>query len=242
MVNAWLQNLSQSALNLVFPLECAGCGEDGEVLCPECVSGLARLEPPFCPLCADPGFNGPCPRCAATGPVIDGVRAPFLLEDPLRKLVHRFKYQHMRAAAPALGQLLADFMAKPPGNQLVLVPVPLHPRRMRGRGYNQAALLARELSNRTGLAVNDGLLHRLEDSRPQVESASSEERVRNVAQAFGATADAAGLRVLLLDDIVTTGSTLFACAAALKEACAAKVWGLALAKEPLRSRQESGGD
>ena len=242
MVNAWLQNLSQSALNLVFPLECAGCGEDGEVLCPECVSGLARLDLPFCPLCADPGFNGPCPRCAATGPVIDGVRAPFLLEDPLRKLVHRFKYQHMRAAAPALGQLLADFLARPPGNQLVLVPVPLHPRRMRGRGYNQAALLARELSNRTGLAVNDGLLHRLEDSRPQVESASSEERVRNVAQAFGATADAAGLRVLLLDDVITTGSTLFACAAALKEACAAKVWGLALAKEPLRSRQESGGD
>ncbi len=236
MVNAWLQNLSRSALNLVFPLECAGCGEDGEVLCPECVSGLARLEPPFCPLCADPGFNGPCPRCAATGPVIDGVWAPFLLEDPLRKLVHRFKYQHMRAAAPALGQLLADFMAKPPGNQPVLVPVPLHPRRMRGRGYNQAALLARELSNRTGLTVNEGLLHRLEDSRPQVDSASSEERVRNVAQAFGATADAAGLRVLLLDDVITTGSTLFACAAALKEACAAKVWGLALAKEPLRSR------
>ncbi len=237
MVNAWLQNLSQSALNLVFPLECAGCEEEGEVLCPNCVSTLARLEHPYCPLCADPKFNGPCPRCVAIGPVIDGVRAPFLLEEPLRKLVHRFKYQHMRAAAPALGELLADYIAKWPENQLILVPVPLHPRRMRGRGYNQAALLARELSNRTGLPVNEGLLRRLEDSRPQVESANSEERVRNVARAFGATADAAGSRVLLLDDVITTGSTLFACAAALKEAGAVKVWGLALAKEAPRARR-----
>ena len=239
MVNAWLQNLSRSTLNLVFPLECAGCGEEGTVLCQDCVSGLPRLEPPSCPLCADPGFNGPCPRCAATGPVIDGVRAPFLLEDPLRKLVHRFKYQHMRAAAPALGKLLADFIAKWPENQLVVAPVPLHPKRMRGRGYNQAALLARELSNRTGLPVNDGLLRRVEDSRSQVESASSEERVRNVARAFEATADAAGLRVLVLDDVITTGSTLFACAAALKDTGAENVWGLALAKEPLRSGRDS---
>ena len=241
MANGWLQNLSRSALNLVFPLECAGCGEEGEVLCRDCVSGLPKLEPPFCPLCADPGFNGPCPRCAATGPAIDGVRAPFLLEDPLRKLVHRLKYQHMRAAAPALGGLLADFIAKWPKNQLVLVPVPLHPRRMRGRGYNQAALLARELSKRTGLPVNDELLRRVEDSRPQVESASGEERARNVARAFEATADAAGKRVLLLDDVITTGSTLFACAAALNDAGAPGVWGLALAKEPLRSRRESRG-
>ena len=235
MVNAWLQNLSRSALDLVFPMECAGCGEEGKVLCPECVSGLPRLERPFCPLCADPGFNGPCPRCAAIGPAIDGVRAPFLLEEPLRKLVHRFKYQHMRAAAPALGELLAGFIAGWPDNQLVLAPVPLHPRRMRERGYNQAALLARELSNRTGLPVKEGLLRRVEHSRPQVESASSEERVRNVAGAFEATADASGLRVLLLDDVITTGSTAFACAAALKDAGAEKVWGLALAKEPLRS-------
>ena len=192
-------------------------------------------------MCADPGSYRRCSRCAATGPVIDGVRAPFLLEDPLRKLVHRFKYQNMQAAAPALGGLLADFIAKWPENQLILVPVPLHPKRMRGRGYNQAALLARELSKRTGLAVNDGLLRRVEDSRPQVESASSEERVRNVARAFAAAADAAGLRTLLVDDVITTGSTLFACAAALKDAGAEKVWGLALAKEPLRSRRESRG-
>ena len=241
MANTWLQNLYRSALDLVFPMECAGCGEEGDVLCPECVSILARLQPPFCPLCADPGFNGPCPRCAAIGPVIDGVRAPFLLEEPLRKLVHRFKYQHMRAAAPALGELLADFTARWPDNQLVLAPVPLHPRRMRERGYNQAVLLARELSNRTGLPVSEGLLRRVDNSRAQVESASSEERVRNVAGAFEATADAAGLRVLLLDDVITTGSTLFACAAALKDAEAAKVWGLAVAKEPLRSRGESRG-
>ena len=82
MVNAWLQNLSQSTLNLVFPLECAGCGEEGTVLCPECVSGLPRLEPHFCPLCADPvrailDSTGRVPGALPPGRLSTGSGRPF---------------------------------------------------------------------------------------------------------------------------------------------------------------------
>lgn len=231
----WLRQVSQSALGLLFPMECVGCGDGGRLLCPDCIAGQARLEPPFCPLCADPGHLGPCRWCVAGQPVIDGIGAPFLLDGPLRELIHRFKYRHLQVAAPVLGELLAEHLAQHPTLGQTLVPVPLHPRRLRSRGYNQAELLAMELRKRTGLPVDPGLLVRQGNSPPQVESPSRQQRAANVAGGFAVCGDAGGLQALLVDDVTTTGSTLFACAAALKDAGAASVWGLALAKEAMRS-------
>ena len=231
----WFRQVSQSALDLLFPMECVGCGDGGRLFCPDCVAGQARLEPPFCPLCADPGHRKPCRWCIANQPAIDGITAPFLLEGPLRELIHRFKYRHLRAAAPVLGELLAEHLAQHPIPGKTLVPVPLHPRRLRSRGYNQAELLAMELRERTGLPVNQGLLVRQGNSPPQVESTSRRQRAANVAGGFAVSGDAGGLQALLIDDVTTTGNTLFACAATLKEAGAASVWGLALAKEAMRS-------
>lgn len=219
------------ALDLVFPLYCAGCGNQGAVLCPACLASLPQLRPPLCPVCAQPGPSGRCGWCAANPPAMDGIRAPFRMEGAIREAIHGFKYRGVRAAAPELSLLLGSYLESNslPGD--VLVPVPLHPRRLRTRGYNQAALLARELGKLTGLPVNEDLLRRTRDTPPQVQTGGRVERGRSMAGAFECAGDARGLAVILLDDVTTTGSTLSACAAALKQAGAASVWGLVLAKE-----------
>jgi ComF family protein len=114
----------------------------------------------------------------------------------------------------------------------VLVPVPLHGRRLRERGYNQSALLAAEIGKTTGLPAMTDSLVRLRHTKSQVKTAGAEERQRNMAGAFGCRdARLAGKRVLLVDDVCTTGATMNSCAVALREAGATSVWGLALARE-----------
>ena len=130
-----------------------------------------------------------------------------------------------------MGRLLAEFLDshRVPGE--VIVPVPLHSRRLRQRGYNQAALLARQLARVTGLVLNEGLLVRTTDTLPQVETSSRSQRRDNAQGNFRCEQDVSGLKAILVDDVATTGSTLSACAAALKSAGAATVWGLVLARE-----------
>ena len=120
--------------------------------------------------------------------------------------------------------------ALPPAD--VLVPVPLHVSRLAERGYNQSTLLARRIAEQTGLPVLDGPLRRLRPTQPQM-ALPAERRLANIQGAFAVPEhDLRGLHVLLIDDVCTTGSTLEACAIALKAARCEKVWGLTLAKVP----------
>jgi len=150
----------------------------------------------------------------------------------LREAIYALKYRGLRAAAPQLGRLLAQHLAGHPIPGDVLVPVPLHPHRLRHRGYNQAALLTKEVARLTGLPMREYLLARRRDTPPQVGTATREQRRTNVLDSFAVTGDTQGLAVVLVDDVTTTGSTFSAAAAALKAAGVASVWGLALAKEP----------
>lgn len=113
----------------------------------------------------------------------------------------------------------------------VLIPVPLHRCRERERGYNQSELLARELGTLIGLPVATEVLRRTRDTPPQVSMSGHRERRRNIADAFQCTGELSRQRVLLIDDVVTTGSTMAACAGPLKAAGATSVWGLALARQ-----------
>lgn len=150
----------------------------------------------------------------------------------MRKAVHHLKYGHFKALAAPLGQLLAQYVESQPIAADVLVPVPLHSRRLRERGYNQSALLAVELGRRNGLPVVSDSLVRLRHTKSQVKTADAEERQRNLAGAFGCRdTKLAGKRVLVVDDVCTTGATLNSCATALRAAGADSVWGLALARE-----------
>jgi ComF family protein len=150
----------------------------------------------------------------------------------MRKAVHELKYRNLKAISPCLAELLADYLMSNPMPGEVLVGVPLHPRRLRERGYNQSSLLARELGKRVALPVIEDSLIRVKQSRPQVRAVDVEERRRNVADAFACRDDKlGGKQVILIDDVCTSGATLESCAAALKDKGARSVWGLTLARE-----------
>ena len=223
--------LTSSALELLFPLQCLGCQREGNLLCAQCRDGLEKLNPPWCNVCARPSPRSLCNFCRRTPLAIDGIRAPYLMQGTVQQAIYSLKYRSVRAIAPELAELLARFMTRRPIAGGLLVPVPLHPRRLRSRGYNQSALLARELGKLTGLPVDEGLVSRTRNAPPQVNAASQEQRRSNVENGFRCTADVSGMELILVDDVATTGSTLSACAAALKDAGAASVWGLTVARE-----------
>ena len=225
-----VRQLPGTALDLLFPLNCLGCQREGKILCASCVDSLPELKPPFCRVCAQPNAPATCHRCLESPPAFDGIRAPYGMEGTVKKAIHNMKYRGLKAAAPELAELLANYLEEHPMPGDVLTPVPLHPRRLRSRGYNQSALLAKELSKKLGLDMNQSLLIRPKNNQPQV-SASRDERRENVQGSFRCDGRADGRTVILVDDVATTGSTLSACAAVLKAAGASSVWCLVLARE-----------
>ena len=157
--------------------------------------------------------------------------SPYLLDGTIRQAVHGLKYSNLRALAPVLGALLADYLEGVAPSADVLVPVPLHSRRLRQRGYNQAELLAQEVGRHLGTSVAPKGLARVKHSQPQARAENRLERRANVAEAFLAVERFDGRRVLLVDDVCTTGATLEACASAMRQAGAREVWGATLVRE-----------
>ena len=230
MMKGRLSKLAGGVLDLLFPMQCAGCRREGSLICDGCAAALPRLNQPYCTFCASPNSVSPCRWCRESPPALDGSRSPYLFQGALRGAIEAFKYRGVSAAAPELARLLAEYLSDNPLPGRVIVPAPLHHRRLRRRGYNQSALLASELAKVTGLDWDEGLLTRTRHGPPQV-GASRSQRRENVRDGFACSWSASGLAVLLVDDVATTGSTLSACAAALKASGAASVWGLTLARE-----------
>ena len=226
-MNNLFPKLKNFGLDLLFPLQCLGCQREGNLLCAQCRDGLDKLNPPCCTVCAQPSARSLCNWCRRNPLAIDGIRAPYLMQGPVQEAIRSLKYRGVRAAAPELAQYMTH--RRITGD--LLVPVPLHPRRLRSRGYNQSALLARELGKLTGLAVDERLVFRTRDTPPQVQAASREQRRSNVQDGFRCGDSLSGGSVILVDDVATTGSTLSACAAALNDAEAGSVWGLTVARQ-----------
>jgi len=226
-----LKGFSHFVLNLLFPPFCLGCGREGEFICFHCRPSLPYLQPPLCPRCGAPLPIEPC-LCKGTKWEIEGIRSPFRFEGLIRDAIHQFKYQNLKTLAPPLAALLEEYLHFHPLPIEVIIPVPLHPKRLRQRGYNQAELLAGELAKLTRLPLMKQSLRRKRDTPPQIQATSAEERRANVADAFTCQdGQIQGKQVLLIDDVCTTGATLDACAKALKVSGATLVWGLTLARE-----------
>jgi len=225
--------LIELAVDSFFPRQCVGCGKVGGFLCPECLGKLPRLLPPICPNCGRSQASGiVCPDCRQRQTEIDGIRSPFRFDEVIRKAIHQLKYRNLKAISTCLAELLADYIRSNslPGEALVCVP--LHPRRLRERGYNQSSLLARELGKSIDLPVIEDCLIRVKQAQPQVRAVDVEERRRNVADAFVCRDEkVGGKQIILIDDVCTSGATLESCAAALKSKDATSVWGLTLARE-----------
>jgi len=225
--------LQEKLVDFFFPRRCVGCGKSGDFLCVGCSQRLPRLLKPFCQKCGKPESSGGlCPACWGQETAIDGIRSVFRFEGIIRQAIHELKYRNLKAISGRLATLMARYLRDNPVHGEVLVPVPLHLRRLRERGYNQSSLLARELGKLIVLPVVDDGLHRLKDSLPQARTTTVEERRRNVTNAFACRDDVlSGRSVILIDDVCTSGATLEACAKAVKSAGAVSVWGLTLARE-----------
>jgi len=225
--------LKRAALDLLFPRWCLGCGKEGDFICGDCRRDLPVIAPPVCLRCGRPlTHSAACHDWPDTPDGIDGIRSPFAFEGVIRRAVHELKYRNLRALVPLLSGMLYGYLVANPLPADVLVPVPLHPKRLRERGYNQSALLAEELGRLCVLPVAANGLLRRHYTGPQARSAGISERQKNVAGAFACSDERfRGQRVLLIDDVSTSGATLNACAGALKAAGATQVWGLTVARE-----------
>ena len=231
-----LNGIKGAALDFLFPRFCVGCGKEGNFICQSCQAELPLIEAPVCQKCGKPLKNSArqliCSNCADWESGIDGIRSPFRFEGTIRKAVHEFKYRNLRAMAGQLAVYLADCLSENNISYDVIVPVPLHSKRLRERGYNQSLLLAAGLSKLTGFPVNDSCLVRKIYNVPQAKTGSVEERRQNVIGIFSCVnEDLHKKKVLLIDDVTTSGATLNACASVLKTGGAESVWGLTLARE-----------
>lgn len=186
-----------------------------------------------CPCCALPTPTGEaCPDCLAAPPPVSRTVAPFVFAPPIAQLIHRLKYNRELADVRWLAAALAEHRQRldaPLPEQLL--PVPLHRRRLWQRGYNQAQVLATALGRRLHVPVRGGWLKRLR-ATPQQVGQSAEERRRSVKGAFAVSGAVEGRHVALVDDVMTTGATLYELARALRAAGAAEVECWVLARTP----------
>ena len=228
-----LRTVTNRTLDFFFPRRCAGCGREGRFLCLDCLGTLRPLQPPWCSQCGRPyAGSGSCPDCRGRPHQLRGIRAAYIYEGALRQAVLEFKYRGVSAFAEELAPLLENHLREHPLAADLIVPVPLFGDRLRERGYNQAELLARHLSVSLSLPMEGTALYRTRKTPPQARLVTWEDRRENMAGAFGARPEAVrGRRVLVLDDVCTTGATLDACGQALRAAGAASAWGMALARE-----------
>jgi len=222
-----------TALNRLVPGNCLLCGDDSQtsLLCLACAADLPELAEPRCPQCALPTTHGErCGACLSKRPHFDTTLAIFRYEFPVDRIVHALKYGHQLAVANWLGERMASRLADTQAE--LIVPLPLHPERLRERGFNQSVEIARPLAKRLRRPLLLDGLSRIRATPPQAELALKE-RQRNVRGAFECSRDLGGRHVLLVDDVLTSGATLNECARILKMHGASRV-DLAVGARALR--------
>lgn len=225
---------------------CQVCGEgrmvDGHyALCEECMKAMEGLRIPAsaCEKCLFPTRKGACSMCVSRRmKSIDSSYAPFCYRKQVRKLIHEFKFEHNASFLPYLADQMANALSN--RDYDMLVPVPLHKKRLQDRGRNQSLMLAQALSERTGIQASE-VLERTQYQKPQSETPMAQ-RAMNVAGSFRCLSDLTDKKVLLIDDVRTTGSTAQACALVMKRAGAAKVGLCTVAvvyRDPRKMRRTS---
>jgi ComF family protein len=238
-----LREILAGIADLIFPPRCITCGtvlEEHCLLpfCPPCTAGIHFICSPLCPRCGVPypiteGEDHLCGECLTNTRPYAIARAVGRYEGTLLTAIHLFKYQGKIGIGKVLGKIMADFAGRQWDMKVfsTVMPVPLHRKRLRERGFNQAVILAREIAKRFSLPLDFMTLRRQVFTAPQV-GLGRKDRLANVRGAFVVQKPqkVAGRRILLVDDVTTTGSTLEECASALMHEEAEAVAVLTLAR------------
>ncbi len=238
-----LKSILKSLADVVFPPRCMACGSvldepDKRPFCPACASLIRYIASPLCPCCGVPlpgeeGTDHFCGECLLVRPPFSAARSVARYESVLLEAIHAFKYLGRITNGEILGRMLADYACSrfDISAYTLIVPVPLHRRRLRERGFNQAVILAREIAGRFSLPLDWRSLRRRVFTEPQV-GLGKDRRTSNVRGAFGVVDGKRieGQRIVLVDDVYTTGSTVRECAEILMKNKAAEVAVLTLAR------------
>lgn len=231
--------VTRLTMRIALPETCAGCGRTGDWICEHCLPLIENDSPPGCLRCGRPGSRRrECPRCSSLFPTrLRQVRSGFRYAGPVRRGIQRFKYSGEYLRGYDLGYRLAERITAErlaPGSRIdAIVPVPLHSRRYRARGFNQSAILATCIAETLSLPVVHPV-ERILNTAPQV-GLNAEERLVNLEHAFSVDrhteTEISGRSLLIVDDVMTSGSTLAAVARTLESAGSGDLFGLALARE-----------
>ena len=220
------------ALDLLFPPVCAACSALGPLICDHCGSQMLRIHEPLCQRCGRSLlYAAPvCAKCRQPGFRLQQVRAPLAYQDPAAGIIHRFKYDGLFALAKPLAEIMVSSWPEWENLPDVIVPVPLHKRRQRRRGFNQASLLAAYLGETLAIPVNDRAMTRIIPTLPQF-GLCPKERFANFKDAFVSVGiELKNKQVLLVDDVFTTGATMSAAAETLLASGAIGVSAYCLAR------------
>lgn len=230
-----------SLLHLLFPALCPLCGRaltvGKEPFCPACMADIPPLPKAYCPRCALPFINSAstephlCNRCILEPPSYRATYAVGIYQKQLRRAIQRFKYQQYPHLDTHLARLLNRVIPDEIDSDL-LIPVPLHPTRLRQRTYNQSLLLAKAVGKYRKLPVAHNLLIKVRPTQPQ-QTLSANERRRNLAGAYALCQPVTDKKVLLIDDVMTTGVTVELCSRVLLQGGAAEVRIATLGRAPL---------
>jgi len=227
-------NCSGIILNLLFPGRCPVCGSHSyrheyNPLCTGCWSSIRRYSGPACKTCGIPTPSpqtGICSECLRKAPPYSKIHCYGIYDGALRTSIHLLKFHGVKRLARPLGILLS---ALDLGNYDALVPVPLHTNKLRQREFNQTALLCRHLSKILKIPVLLDSLIKVKDTKLQTEVGRAG-RLRNLKGAFAVSKEIGGKRLLLVDDVITTGATATECSSVLKKAGAKEIDVVALAR------------
>lgn len=250
-VKVFLEKIYIFILDILFPVYCLGCGEEGNWICPVCLGKIELLKKQACPVCGVESRTGArCFNCRAKTE-LDGVIAATSFfgkerkETIAKKAIHIFKYRFVKDLAVPLSEIIIyqlknrqiiklekTIIFGEDTNDKIIIPIPLHTKRLRWRGFNQAELLAENISAFFKIPIDKTVLLRQKNNIPQVELKDRRDRIENIRDAF-VCADSVKIKdkiVILVDDVATTSATLGECAKALKSSGAKEVWGVVVAR------------
>lgn len=237
-------NPFSSLLDIIYPPRCHICmdflnkSEVTPPICDTCSQGFKEISHPYCSICGIPfiskaGEDHLCGKCLLKKPHYDEIRAPYLYEGPIMDAIQRIKYSGRSYIANSLGLLLGEYARTWLDNaeEMILLPVPLHIKRMRRRGFNQSMILSKKINETLHANLDFITLERTRNTATQT-GLKFKERLKNVKGAFEVINNLKirGKDIILVDDVATTGNTINECARVLKKAGCKRVYGLVLAR------------